>query len=198
MLTEDISKTDQSLDADTPGFDPAPTNLSTEALNGTNPVYDESPTELKTKKNVSKLTVVVDPRGLTCQAVSLLNILILKFESPFSAFGEMTVSPSDEEASSETESAVEHPNSPKSQVTNVSQVDEGKDDIVGGGEEIGETVEAVDDVDDASSPVGASGGGGGGGAEGGWSNDEEYIVEYSLEYGFLRLSPGMDSLVKFS
>lgn len=105
----------------------------------------------------------------------------------------MTVSPSDEEASSETESVVEHPNSTKSPVTNFSEVDIGKDDIVGGevvGSEIGATGAvdsdvADDDVDDASSPVGASG------TEGGWPADEEYIVEYSLEYGFLRLSPAV-------
>ena len=105
----------------------------------------------------------------------------------------MKVSPSDEEASPETKSAVEHPNSTKPQVTNYSEVDNGEDDIAGGevvGSEIGETV-AVDsdaadtDVDDTSPAVGASG------TEGGWSSDEEYIVEYSLEYGFLRLSPAV-------
>ena len=62
-MTEDITKPDQSLDSDSPGFDSAPGNQSAEALNGTNPIYDESPSDLKTKKNVSKLTVVVDPRG---------------------------------------------------------------------------------------------------------------------------------------
>ena len=66
MLTEEISKTGQALDDANPGFDPAPTNLSTEALNGTNITYDESPMDMKTKKNVSKLTVVVDPRGMFC------------------------------------------------------------------------------------------------------------------------------------
>ena len=70
MLTEDISKTDQTLENDNPGFDAAPTNQSTEASNGTNPTYIESPAELNTKKNVSKLTVVVDPRGMSSHAVS--------------------------------------------------------------------------------------------------------------------------------
>ena len=67
ILAEDLSIPDPSLDADSPGSDSGPANLTAEALNGTSPVYGETPTDLKTKKNVSKLTVVVDPRGLTFQ-----------------------------------------------------------------------------------------------------------------------------------
>ena len=66
ILAEDLSNPD-SWDAGSPESDSAPTNLSAEALNGTSPIYGETPTDLKTKKNVSKLTVVVDPRGLTFQ-----------------------------------------------------------------------------------------------------------------------------------
>ena len=103
----------------------------------------------------------------------------------------MTVAPSDEEASPEADSLVEHSKA----VSNVSEVDEGTDDILGG-EEDGEsgTGEAADDedddVEDTSSTVAGSGSGD---SEGVWPHDEEYIVEYSLEYGFLRLSPGMES-----
>ena len=105
---------------------------------------------------------------------------------PFTAFGGMTVAPSDEEASPDADSLVEHTKA----ASNVSEVGEGTDDILVG-EEDGEsgTGEAVDDDEDTSSTVAGSGSGD---LEAVWPHDEEYIVEYSLEYGFLRLSPGMD------
>ena len=98
----------------------------------------------------------------------------------------MTVAPSDEEASPDADSLVEHTKA----ASNVSEVGEGTDDILVG-EEDGEsgTGEAVDDDEDTSSTVAGSGSGD---LEAVWPHDEEYIVEYSLEYGFLRLSPGMD------
>ena len=88
----------------------------------------------------------------------------------------MTVSPSDEEIPTETESVVEHPKSP---LTNVSEVDEGKDEDVDGHEtvETGAVVDgdvAEDGVEATSSQDEASGGV----AESGWPHDEEYIVEY--------------------
>ena len=102
----------------------------------------------------------------------------------------MTVAPSDEDA----DPLVAHTKS----ASNVSEVEEGTDDILGR-EEDGEsgTGEAADDDDfeDTSSTVAGSGSGD---SEGVWPHDEEYIVEYSLEYGFLRLSPGTESIVKFT
>ena len=88
----------------------------------------------------------------------------------------MTVSPSDDELPTETESVVEHPKSP---LTNVSEVDEGKDEDVDVQEsvETGAAVDgdvAEDGVEDTSSQDEASGGV----AESGWPHDEEYIVEY--------------------
>ena len=65
-LTEEVAKTTEALDETNLGFDLASSNQSTEALNGTNVTYDNRGTEMKMKKNVSKLTVVVDPRGMLC------------------------------------------------------------------------------------------------------------------------------------